>query len=365
MGSDFDLYAAATDLPASELHQSKNVILLVIDGLGYDYLTTHGAGSHLHSHLRSRLTTVGTSTTSAAIPTFLTGVAPQQHGFTGWFTWFRELGNILAILPYQPRHGGCSLGQLDFNPGMLSGRESIFERIDTGKHVVVPERIVESEFNASFQDGARIWPFTGFDDFFGVVKSAATSQNERNYVYAYWPEFDGLAHSYGISSNQVEQHFAELDEAFAKLVQSLQGTDSKIIVTADHGFVDIPSSGVIQMENHPELTDTLVLPLCGEKRFSFCYVHPEKSERFQQYVESELSHAAELYRSSDLIEQGWYGLGEPHQELESRVGHYTLVMQPGYKIRDRVLGEKPKRHIGVHGGVTHEEMCVPLVVVDC
>jgi arylsulfatase A-like enzyme len=365
MGSDFDLYSPAASLPVSELGQSKNVVLLVIDGLGYDYLATHGQGSHLHSHLRSSLTTVGPSTTSAAIPTFLTGLAPQQHGFTGWFTWFRELGNIVAILPYQPRHGGCNLGQLDFNPGMLSGRESMFERIHTGKHVVMPERIAESEFNTSFNDGARIWQFSGFSDFFGVVKDAATSQNERNYVYAYWPEFDGLAHSRGIASREVAQHFAELDEAFAKFVQSLQGTDSKIIVTADHGFVDISSSGVIQMDDHPELADTLVLPLCGEKRFSFCYVHPEKSDRFQQYVESELSHAVELYRSADLIDQGWYGLGDPHPELESRIGHYTLVMKSGYKIRDRVLGEKPKRHIGVHGGVTPEEMIVPLVVVDC
>jgi hypothetical protein len=365
MGSSFDLYAPATDLPASELRQSKNVILLVIDGLGFDYLTEYGEGSHLHSNLRSSLTTVGPSTTSAAIPTFLTGVAPQQHGFTGWFTWFRELGNILAILPYQPRHGGCSLGQLDFNPGILSGCESIFERIHTGKHVVMPDRIAESEFNTSFHDGAQIWQFSGFSDFFNVVRDAVTSQNDRNYVYAYWPEFDGLAHSRGIASKEVAQHFAELDEAFAKFVQGLQGTDSKIIVTADHGFVDIPSSGVIQMDDHPDLADTLVLPLCGEKRFSFCYVHPEKSDRFRQYVKSELSHAVELYRSSDLIEQGWYGLGDPHPELESRVGHYTLVLKPGYKIRDRVLGEKPKRHIGVHGGVTQEEMQVPLVVVDC
>ncbi len=365
MGTGFDLYAPATALPVSELRQSKNVILLVIDGLGYDYLTSQGEGSNLHGHLRSSLTTVGPSTTSAAIPTFLTGVAPQQHGFTGWFTWFRELGNILAVLPFQPRHGGCDMGQIDFNLGVLSGCESMFERIHTGKHVVMPERIAESEFNMAFHDGARIWQFSELSDFFGVVKDAATSENQRNYVYAYWPEFDSLAHSKGIASSEVAQHFAELDEAFGRFVQSLQGTDSKIIVTADHGFVDIPSSGVIQMSDHPELVDTLVLPLCGEKRFSFCYVHPEKSDRFQQYVESELSHALDMHRSADLIEQGWYGLGDPHPELESRVGHYTLVLKPGYKIRDRVLGEKPKRHIGVHGGVSHEEMCVPLVVVDC
>lgn len=364
MGAAPNLYPPATDLPVSELQRSKNVVLLVVDGLGYDYLSKQGGGSHLHVHLRSSLTSVCPSTTSAAVPSFLTGLAPQQHGFTGWFTWFRELGNILAILPFQPRHGG-SLGQPGFNPGMLSGCESLFERIQTGKHVVIPERIAESEFNLAFHDGANICKFTGLADFFGVIEGAATCKNERNYVYAYWPEFDSMAHSKGVGSEDVAQHFAEFDAAFGRFVRSMQGTDTKIIVTADHGFVDIPASGVIQVSDHPLLADTLVLPLCGEQRFAFCYVHPEKSDRFREYVMAELSHAVELYKSTDLIKQGWFGLGEPHPELASRVGHYAMVMRPGYKIRDRVLGEKPKRHIGVHGGVSPEEMLVPLVVVDC
>ena len=38
-------------------------------------------------------------------------------------------------------------------------------------------------------------------------------------------------------------------------------------------------------------------------------------------------------------------------------------MREDYAIRDRVAGEKPFRHVGVHGGVSREEMDVPLVVV--
>jgi len=120
MGSGFDLYSPARALPVAELQQCESLVLLVIDGLGYDYLTTEGKGSHLHSHLKSSLTSVCPSTTAAAVPTFLTGVAPQQHAFTGWFTWFREMGTVLSVLPFQPRHGGCSLGQLGFTPGALS-----------------------------------------------------------------------------------------------------------------------------------------------------------------------------------------------------------------------------------------------------
>ena len=365
MGSGFDLYPPATDLPVSELQECDNLILLVIDGLGYDYLSTTGKGSHLHSHLKARLTSVCPSTTSAAVPTFLTGVAPQQHGFTGWFTWFREMGTILSVLPFQPRHGGCDLGQLGLTPGALSDTETMFRRVNARSHVVMPERIAESEFNLAFHDGASIHSYQGLDDLFRVTQNAAVAKDKRNYVYAYWPDFDSLAHFKGISSPEVAQHFAEFDEAFGRFVRRMQGTGARIIVTADHGFIDVPSSGVVQMKDHPELADTLVMPLCGEQRFAYSYVHPDKTERFCQYVESELSHAVDLYSSSEIIDQGWFGLGVPHSELESRIGHYAMVMKPGYKIRDRVLGERPKRHIGVHGGVTQEEMYVPLVTVDC
>jgi Type I phosphodiesterase / nucleotide pyrophosphatase len=365
MGSSFNLYPAATALPVTELQGCDNVVFLVVDGLGYEYLTNAGSGSFLHSHLKAGLTSVCPSTTSAAIPTFLTGVAPQQHGFTGWFTWFRELGNILAVLPFQPRHGGCTLGQLGLDPGRLSGVKPIFERIQAKSYVVVPDRIAGSEFNLAFHDGARICPYVGLDDFFRVIKTAVDGEHKQNYVYAYWPEFDSIAHSRGVDSKEVDQHFAEFDAAFASFIQQMQGSDCKIIVTADHGFIDVPTSGVIQMKDHPELADTLVMPLCGEQRFAYSYVHPDKAERFRQYIESELSHAVDLFSSSELIAQGWFGLGTPHPELESRVGHYALVMKPGYKIRDRVLGEQPKRHIGVHGGITAEEMYVPLICVDC
>jgi len=365
MGSGFDLYPAARDLPVSELQECDNVILLVVDGLGYDYLSTTGNGSYLHSHLKASLTSVCPSTTAAAVPTFLTGVAPQQHGFTGWFTWFREMGSILAVLPFQTRHGGCSLGQLGFTPGVLSDTETTFHRLKARSHVVMPERIAKSEFNLAFHDGANICPYQGLGDFFNVIQRSIGDKQERDYVYAYWPDFDSLAHSRGIGSPELALHFAEFDEAFGKFIQRMQGAGVRVIVTADHGFIDVPSSCVVQMKDHPELADTMVMPLCGEQRFAYSYVHPGKIERFRQYVDSELSHAIDLYSSSEIIDQGWFGLGAPHSELESRLGHYSMVMKPGYKIRDRVLGEKPKRHIGVHGGVTPEEMYVPLVVVDC
>ena len=86
-------------------------------------------------------------------------------------------------------------------------------------------------------------------------------------------------------------------------------------------------------------------------------------EDFVERAGEGLDGAARVIDSASMIEDGWFGLGEPHPYLRERVGDYALVMRADYAIRDRVGEEKPFRHIGVHGGVSREEMEVPLVVV--
>ena len=81
---------------AGDLAAAEKVVLLVIDGLGYDYLNRTGGA--LREYLQGSLTSVCPATTASAVTTLLTGVAPQQHGFTGWFSWFREIGSVLAVL---------------------------------------------------------------------------------------------------------------------------------------------------------------------------------------------------------------------------------------------------------------------------
>jgi hypothetical protein len=39
-------------------------------------------------------------------------------------------------------------------------------------------------------------------------------------------------------------------------------------------------------------------------------------------------------------------------------------MRENYIIKDFVLGEKERFHIGNHGGVSKEEMFVPLIVIN-
>jgi predicted AlkP superfamily pyrophosphatase or phosphodiesterase len=355
-------YAPLTALAPATLSGAANIILLVVDGLGYEHLAQSEAGDTLRRHLRARITSVFPSTTATAITAFLTGLAPQQHGLTGWFTYFREIGSVAAALPFRPRVGGRSFRDAGIEAEALFGHVPFFDRIAVPSCMVSPEWIVNSDFNTAHAGRAERRGFGSLGQLFQTMTEIVQQSTERKYIYAYYSDIDSLAHEHGTRSRQVAAKLAELDAAFARFLAEIRGSNSTVIVTADHGFIDTGPESVIELDHHPALAETLVLPLCGEPRAAYCYVHPDKKRQFEDYVHDELTSCAMLFDSRELVEHGWFGPGRPHPRLMERIGHYALIMRENYIIKDWLLGEQRYRHIGVHGGVSADEMHVPLIV---
>ena len=141
-------YAPLAALPPDELADARNVLLLVVDGLGYEYLLGRGE-TQLGRHLRARLTSVFPSTTASAITSFLSGTAPQQHGLTGWFMYFRELGAVSAVLPFTPRFGGPSFGTRGIDPVAFLGHRPVFDELTVSSYLLSPEDILDSDYSRS------------------------------------------------------------------------------------------------------------------------------------------------------------------------------------------------------------------------
>ena len=98
-------YPPLACLSAAQLARSRHIVLMVVDGMGQRSLARHAANQQLHSHQLGTLTSVFPSTTASAITTFMTGLAPAQHGLTGWHMHLDEIDRTLAILPLTPRDG--------------------------------------------------------------------------------------------------------------------------------------------------------------------------------------------------------------------------------------------------------------------
>jgi len=353
-------YPPLAALPPAALSGVRHLVLLVVDGLGHDYLL--GRDGALRRHLRGQLTSVFPSTTASAIPTFLTGLAPQQHGLTGWYMYFREIGAIVAPLPFRVRTGRHALREAGVTPAQLFGLTPLFDRLPLPCHVVSPRNIIHSDFNVALSGRAQRHGYETLEEMFALIAGIMRSTEPRSYVHAYWPQLDSLAHEHGVHSEPVAAAFAALDTAFAHLLDVARSSDSLVIVTADHGFIDTTAEETIDLDEHPELRETLLLPLCGESRAAYAYVRAGREAQFEDIVREQLADRVWLFKSEEILRQGWLGPGEAHSALHDRLGDYVLIPRGQGILRDWLKGEERHIHVGVHGGLTEAEMIVPLIV---
>lgn len=349
-------------LPAERVATARRVVLLVVDGLGFDFLLGHDRARTFRSGLVGPIDSVFPPTTATAVTAFLTGLPPSRHGLVGWFTYFRELGTVVTVLPYATRHGRLPLAGAGLSATELFGLTPVFDRLPVTTTAVLPAHIADSEVSRALAGRARRVSYRSLAGLVRRTVEAVRRADGRAYVYAYWAELDHLAHRHGVGSARVADHLAALDAALGGLLQALEGSGTLLIVTADHGFLDVPPERQLRLEDFPEVASALVLPLCGEPRTVYCYVRPAWARRFPELVEARLAGVAEVRASAALVEEGWFGPGPPHPRLGERVGDWTLLLADGYALTDRLQGEKRHRMVGFHGGASDAERRVPLMV---
>lgn len=367
-GVESELYRPLANLPLDRLSDAKRIVLLVIDGLGADLLKQFSAAPGslgiFQQHLTGRLTSVYPPTTASAITTFMSGQAPQQHGLTGWFMNFREIGATAAVLPFTPRYGRGTLTEQGVAIGDLIDCQTLPDCLPTSCHMLLPEVIAHSDFSRLLGGSANRLGFKDMQDFaYQLSAFAAERQTNGGYMYAYWSELDHLSHVYGPSDPRVLEHFQQLERALSAFLEQAPNDGTCVIITADHGFLDSGPCERINLGAHPELADMLAMPLFGEPRSAYCIVRKGQESAFEQYLAEALSHAVTLRVSAELVAENWFGLGPPHPELRARVGDYTLQMKERFTVGDQLVSEKAFDLLGMHGGVTASEQWVPLVVV--
>ena len=76
----------------NKLKDAQHIILLIIDGLGYNYVAKHPEFHTLNGNLLGCMESVFPTSTAPAITSFFTGNTPYEHGVCGWFQWFPRYG---------------------------------------------------------------------------------------------------------------------------------------------------------------------------------------------------------------------------------------------------------------------------------
>ncbi len=359
-------YPELVSLNSKRLKRFKNLVLIIIDGLGYNYLKKQ-KNSFLLENLDSKMTSTFLATTACANTSFLVGYPPQQHALTGWNINLKEVGAITTILRFAPMYGKESLSKSGFEMDKIMDIESFHKGFNGKCFELIDKKIADGPFTEYVSKDTEIIPTTNYKNTFTKLRALIKKKStKRRLIHAYIYELDSLSHKEGVSSKKVNALFRDLDARMKNLAKSVSGTNTAIIVTADHGFIDTAPKTWIWVEKIKGLKDCLTIPLAGESRVRDCFVRPSKAKDFEKIVKTKMSKYCWCFKGEQLIKDNLYGLGKPNKKLIDRVGDYVLIMKKNYALKDKLANYKPKKlHKGKHGGVSDDEMLVPLVLIDC
>lgn len=336
--------APETSLLDEAVLESSAVVLLVLDGLGWNQLQqrAHLAPTLMSMNQRSA-TTVAPSTTSAALTSLVTGTPPGRHGVVGYR--INVAGEVLNTLRWSTPNGDARKrivpGEFQPEPAFLGQR---------------PVVVQNAEFQGSGFTLAHLadvrhrgWPTMPA---IAVEVRQAVAAGEP-FVYAYYDGIDKSAHRRGFG----EFYDAELvacDRLVSDLMMSLpRGT--AIVVTADHGLVDCRGAAT---PLGPEVS-AHVRSTSGEARFRWLHAVPGRQADLYAAAAAAHSDRAWVRTAEEAVDEGWFG-PEVTDAARSRLGDVAVVAKDCWYFTDPT--DNPKfEMIGRHGSLTPDEMLIPVL----
>jgi predicted AlkP superfamily pyrophosphatase or phosphodiesterase len=342
-------YPELRSLKGKDISKHKNVILLLIDGLGYDYIMNHDNGIFSECMI-DKMTSVHPSTTASSITSLLTGKGPAQHSVTGWNMYLKEICAGFQILPSKPV-SFCLDSNLE-NLSHIITAKGCFENLPM--HIVMPKKLKNSPFNKTVSFSAKNSYHSSLLNMFNLTSKIVKANKRNKFIYTYWPGFDAASHSLGNEHKLVYLHYLEIQARFVQFLKKIQNTNSIVIVTSDHGFMDCK-----RIKFPKQLLSMLSIPPMGEPRYVYCYVKPDKVKDFKSYVNKKMKNYCKVYSAKSLVKKGCFGIGTPKSQFLDRIGDYVLILKPGYAFDPGV------KMVGFHSGVSKEEMYTPLIVIHC
>jgi predicted AlkP superfamily pyrophosphatase or phosphodiesterase len=325
-------------------HNAKQVVLLVLDGLGWEQLGEHPEQTPtLSKMVGAPITTVVPSTTATALTSIATGMAPGEHGIVGYRMNVR--GEVLNVLRWSTATGDARR--------KFPAREiqPIPAFVGASVPVITKGEFASTGFTDAHLSGGRLvgWrtPSTLVHNVVAEVGKGAP------FVYAYYDGIDKVAHEYGLSSAyRAEVAFA--DRLVADLLAELPG-DAVLIVTADHGQVDCGTSSTTLS---PKLL-TMVNVQSGEGRFRWLHARSGAERELLAAATEQHGHQGWVVSVDQTIDEGWFG-PRVSPEVKRRLGDVALVAQ-GAATFDDPADSGPYVLISRHGSLTSAEMLVPLL----
>ena len=342
---------------------SEHLVFVLVDGLGMVHVNTLSPDSVLRRHLVAELMTVFPSSSATAITSLATGQWPGTHGVTGRWTHFPEIRTVGEVLPYIARGNGRSLIDDGMAPDRAFPAPSLISEMSRDTLCLFPESLADSVYSSYFaghrgKRGYRLLS-EAVDEVIGRVGSAGFP----TYSHLYTHRIDSTAHKFGSDGGYLRAALRELERGLERLFDGLAGR-CRVVVSADHGFLDTPVAYRSQIRPTDELISGLTAPPSGDARVLYFHVRDGFMSQVQHYLHRELGRHFWVITAEEAEELELLGRGPVSPLTRQRMGDLMAISKGPGVVEYRPDG-KPGRvtmNVSNHSGLTPSEIMVPLVV---
>ena len=355
------------DLIETRLGSHSRVVLVYFDAFGWRFLERHGEHPLLSGAEVERWSSRFPSTTTVHSTTIHSGLPLGEHGLYEWNLLEPRLNRLVTPLWFSfagdDRPG--TLRDAGLTPHDVFPEPTLYRRLlPVPSHVAMPSGIAGSATSRALLREATVHPFD--EDREGLASlCAALAAEERAYGTIYFGDADGLMHMVGPEAPEVA---ALIEATLSAIAEAPWPEGTLVLLTADHGMEGIsPERTTYVNVAWPELERQLVvgadgkaLAPAGSCRDLFLHVLPERLDEVAVQLGELLAGVAEVRKVETLLAEGLFG---PHvtDALTSRLANLVVLPGAGEAAYWLEPGRFEQRFFGQHGGLSANEMEIPLV----
>jgi hypothetical protein len=353
------------DLPADPLGLTdalggaRRVAVLLIDGLGADLVRAHADLAPTLAALGSPVGDLSApcpSTTPVSLATLGTGLPPGSHGILGFVTLVPGESGATGE--------GRTLNHVrwadDPDPDVWQARRTVFQQSEAAgvpATAVGPYAYAGSGLTRAVYRGATYTGAVSHGDLCALVLRSLAA-TPRALVYGYIPELDLTGHVRGVDSPGWRAQLAFVDRVVEELVAGLPD-DAALLVTADHGMLDVPDATRLDLDEEPELADGVRL-LAGEPRARYVHTEPGAATDVLHRWREVLGDRAWVVDREDAVASGVFGPVD--DAVVERIGNVVALARGSWALTAPRLEPGPSNLVAYHGSLTATELAIPLLV---
>lgn len=378
----FGIKTNKPDLPknmTSNINGCSKLVLFVIDGFGSNIFDKFANKNFFKTFKEkgavNKITSVFPPTTTAALTTLHTGLAPIEHGFFEWNLYMPSICEIIESLPYEIvdtdfTDTNASLPQ---NSSLIFNGKTIYETLKENQIdsvIFLPINYSDSIYTKAISNGARIIEYKDLEDLLSGLVYTLEQSNPQLFCYVYLPTIDTTEHTYGIfteeTKKEVEKISKYLEEDFLRKLTTNTAIDTGILFTADHGLEDIDLENLTLLNDHDYLTGMYetnskgnpILPT-GSPRNIFLHIKKNRVDETIGYLEKVLKNKSAIVKLDKQNIKQLFGSFIPHDEFLKRLGNVLILSNGSHVCWYEYNTEKKLNKKGHHGSLLESEMIIP------